>query len=88
MHLPTVTVAMPNFNMAGLLVRAMDAVLGQTVTPTEFLIPHHHIHPIPSRLCNLRSGNSVGGTAKLRLLGIPYSWSSIHPGGPIALQET
>jgi hypothetical protein len=39
-------------------------------------------------LCNLRSGNSVGGTAKLRLLGIPYSWSSIHPGGPIALQET
>jgi hypothetical protein len=40
------------------------------------------------RLCNLRSGNSVGGTAKLRLLGIPYSWSSIHPGGPIALQET
>jgi hypothetical protein len=40
------------------------------------------------RLCNLRSGNSVGGTAKLRLLGIPYSWSSIHPGGAIAPQET
>jgi hypothetical protein len=47
-------------------------------------------HPCYSEegLCNLRSGNSVGGTAKLRLLGIPYSWSSIHPGGPIALQET
>ena len=39
-------------------------------------------------LCNLKSGNSVGETAKLRLLGIPYSWSSIHPGGPIAPQET
>ena len=39
------------------------------------------------RLCNLKSGNSVGGTAKLRLLGIPCSWSSIHSGGPIAPQE-
>src|SRR5688572_10329614 len=33
-------------------------------------------------MCNLRSGNSVGGTAELWLLGIPYSWSSIQPGSP------
>jgi hypothetical protein len=51
------------------------------------VLPHRY-HIIYPWLCNLRSGNSVGGTAKLRLLGIPYSWSSIHPGGPIALQET
>jgi hypothetical protein len=52
----------------------------------KMVVEHYTLHY--SRLCNLRSGNSVGGTAKLRLLGIPYSWSSIHPGGPIALQET
>jgi glycosyltransferase involved in cell wall biosynthesis len=38
MTFPSISVAMPNYNQAGTLVRAIEAVLAQTLRPTEFLI--------------------------------------------------